>query len=128
MSFQTAKKAVYAACHLSGYFAEKVEFTPEPGGQSRKIWCSITPESNEQESDGTTDIIDRYSVFLGRDESNETRGGVWDLKFNASILRSASKDPNRTPMFFTGEIVEQSDAFTRAIFMRRRRKAQGRDK
>ena len=128
MSFRDSVKSVYSANHHGPLFAEEVQFTPEPGAQPRKLWCSVTPATSDQESDNTQDSIDRFTVQVGRDETDTTRGGVWDLKFNASILRSVSKDPIQIPLYFNGEIVSQSDAFHRVIFTRYRRKAQGRDK
>lgn len=128
MGFRDSVKAVYAANHLGGLFAEEVTFTPELNAQSRKIWVSITPETGLEESESTTDSPDRFRVMIGRDERDTTRGGVWDLKFNATIVRSVSKDPSQVPLAFSGEIISQSDAFHLAIFVRHKRISQGRGK
>jgi hypothetical protein len=116
---QRAKKAY--ANHLlrvglghaeNGQFARRS--TP---ATKKQLVASVTVRQTETETDQTLETPTLIEVMFLRDEAN-AKGGVNQLQTGDLYWRDVTFDSDQRPFSWTGEILEQGEHYTRAVFQR----------
>ncbi len=106
------------------YFGESLTYKPLVG-EKRTIRGKVTKIASAEIDGLTTDQKDRIEVLVGRDESDETDGGVNNPQPGDTITRTAAIDPDQRPYMFRGDKeVETRDKY-RLVFERMKRTSQG---
>ncbi len=123
MSVQTRNKKVYKARILKGPNAETVHFLPRGEDcQARPVTMSITTGREKDDGEEKKDTTDRLECFFMRDPKDTEVGGIADLLIGEAIVRiDQSRDLDRRPYTFVGEILEKGLHYCRAVFERKKR-------
>lgn len=124
--FQTVRTSALKAGLLNtDFFAEEVTFQPA-GRQSRGVTVKISHEQEAQPQTNTLDQTEKILVRAMLDESDVDCGGIADAMAGDLLHRSITRDPDRRPFVFTGEIRQRGLTSAQYVFERRRRVTQGR--
>lgn len=107
-------------------YAEQVLFLPE-GEPQRPVTAHVRFRQRDAGgSQGTQTEDEVIEVLVTRDPTHATKGGIDRPRSGDRLTRSPSRDPDRRPFVFTGEIVEAHEHKWRLVFRRRKTTIQGR--